>query len=132
MMQREVGERVIAPAGDRRRGSLSVYLQACFTITRLAIVPAGAFMPPPKVDSVVLVFEPRAVDVGVEPERFFRWVRAGFTQPRKTLANNLSTTGVDRQAAAAHLEAAGLSATARASDLTQEQWVTAYHALAKC
>lgn len=129
MMQKEVGERVIAPAGDRRRGSLSVYLQACFGITKVATVPPGAFLPPPKVESVVLVFEPRLFEVGGDPERFFRWVRAGFSQPRKTLANNLSTTGVDRKAASAHFEAVGLSASARASDLTLEQWVAAYQAL---
>ena len=129
MMQREVGERILAPAGDRRRGSLSVYLQACFTMTKLATVPPGAFAPPPKVESVVLLLEPKASDLGDDPEKFFRWVRAGFSQPRKTVSNNLSSAGVDRAQASAHFVEAGLTATARASDLTHEQWIAAYRAL---
>src|SRR5579871_5760124 len=53
MMQREVADRVVAEAGNSNRGSLSVYLQSQFNIELVKRVPAGAFLPPPKVDSTV-------------------------------------------------------------------------------
>ncbi|MBS1708966.1 MAG: ribosomal RNA small subunit methyltransferase A [Armatimonadetes bacterium] len=90
MMQKEVGDRVLAQAGDPARGSLSVFLQAQFDISVVCKVPPGAFLPPPKVDSIVLKFVPALkVDLERSPS-FFQIVRQGFAQPRKTLANNLS------------------------------------------
>src|SRR5690606_33809824 len=65
MMQREVGAKILAAAGDRARGPISVILQARFEIDLVCRVPAGAFWPPPKVDSVVLEFRPKS-DVVVE------------------------------------------------------------------
>ncbi|HSH93919.1 MAG TPA: rRNA adenine dimethyltransferase family protein, partial [Roseimicrobium sp.] len=78
MMQREVAIRITAPPGDGDRGSLSVYLQALFDIRRVANVPAAAFLPPPKVDSMVLRFDPRPDEVDA---RVFKVVRLGFAQP---------------------------------------------------
>lgn len=120
MMQREVADRVVAPAGNRSRGSLSVYLQSRFSISKVAQVPAGAFVPPPKVDSSVLRFAPKGE---ILPEEFFRFVRHGFSQPRKTLANNLSSgLQCERPIVAAALVEASLSPAARASDLEIAQW----------
>lgn len=120
MMQKEVGLKILAPVGDRDRGSFSVFLQNEFEIGRVANVPAGAFLPPPKVDSIVLEFKPKATD---EDESFYDFVRKGFTQPRKTLANNLSTAmNLDRPKVEGFLETAGLDAKIRAQMLSIEQW----------
>ncbi len=90
MLQKEVAKRVLAKEGSPDRGSLSVFLQAQFEIERVCDVPAGAFEPPPKVDSAVLSLFPRETGLTeAEERRFFGFVRAGFSQPRKTLANNL-------------------------------------------
>lgn len=120
MMQKEVADRVVAPAGDGDRGSLSVYLQALFAIRRVASVPAGAFLPPPKVDSAVLRFDTLP---GEHPESLFKLVRMGFTQPRKTLANNLSAgLRLDRDPLLDIFEGLGWREKVRAQDLTLEQW----------
>jgi 16S rRNA (adenine1518-N6/adenine1519-N6)-dimethyltransferase len=120
MMQKEVGDRILAPAGNSDRGSLSVFLEARFTIRRLRRVPAGAFLPPPKVESIVLVLDPKpeAVD-----ERLEAVVRAGFGQPRKTLANNLTATFGGREKVVERLVALGLGESIRPHQLTLEQWV---------
>lgn len=120
MMQREVAQRVVAPAGDSERGSLSVYLQSLFTIRVVAKVPAGAFLPPPKVDSTVLEFTPRAEEFD---DFFFRVVRFGFAQPRKTLANNLAN-GLhrSRDEIVEGLESIQLWEKTRAQELTEAQW----------
>lgn len=96
MLQREVGERLVAPPSCKEYGILSVYLALHFDIYREFIVKPGAFYPAPKVDSVVLRFEPiqkPRADVG--DEAFFRKVvRAAFGQRRKTLWNCLKSAGL--------------------------------------
>lgn len=120
MMQKEVADRVVAKPGDSARGSLSVFLQAQFEISKVASVPAGSFYPPPKVDSTVLLFVPTASG---DNQALFDMVRRGFTQPRKTLANNLAGhSGVRREAVAAILESIGLDARVRPHVLTLDQW----------
>lgn len=129
MMQREVATRISARAGKRERGSLSVYLQAVFAIEKLIDVPPGAFLPPPKVDSAVLTLRPTRADFD---DAIFAWIQTGFSQPRKTLANNLSASGrMSREVALAALEATGLSPTIRPHELTLEQWITLFDRSAK-
>jgi 16S rRNA (adenine1518-N6/adenine1519-N6)-dimethyltransferase len=122
MMQKEVAQRVTAGPGSSSRGSLSVYLQAHHEIAALIDAPAGAFLPPPKVDSRVLVFRPRPEDPALD-ESFFALVRKGFVQPRKTLANNLvAGFGLTRDQATVWVEAAGLGEKARPQELSLEEW----------
>ena len=120
MMQREVGDRIVAPAGKGDRGSLSVSLQRLFTIERLVNVPAEAFAPPPKVQSIVLLLTPR--EVATDPE-FEKFVRSAFVHPRKTLANNLSAIHA-RDRLDSTMAQIGLSPTIRPHQLTEEQWLT--------
>jgi 16S rRNA (adenine1518-N6/adenine1519-N6)-dimethyltransferase len=91
MLQKEVGDRLIAPPSCKEYGILTLFCSLHFDITRKFIVKPGAFFPVPKVDSVVLHFRglpaPR-VDVGDE-QLFRRVVKAAFAQRRKTLWNCL-------------------------------------------
>lgn len=115
MMQKEVADRIVAPAGDARRGGLSVVMQGQFAVKWQQTVPPGAFAPPPKVQSAVLEFTPRAA----LPPGWSEFVHAGFRQPRKTLANNLREWG-----GAGLIEAAGLAASIRPHQLTETEWQT--------
>jgi 16S rRNA (adenine1518-N6/adenine1519-N6)-dimethyltransferase len=126
MMQKEVGERVLAVPKTSARGSLSVYLQSQFDIRRVAVAPAGAFLPPPKVDSVVLELVPNGQFVS---PAFQDFVRKGFTQPRKTLANNLLPDWNRGQTAAA-LDMVGLLPSARPQELSLTEWRDIYEHLA--
>lgn len=117
MMQREVGEKIVAPAGDRNRGAVSVVFQRLFTISRVCLVAPGCFLPPPKVDSIVLDFRPRMAG----DDRVFGIVRLGFSQPRKTLLNNLSSR-FDKVDLAGVLEVLGLSMSIRPHEMTEENW----------
>lgn len=119
MIQKEVAARILAPPGDSDRGSLSVYLQSQFAIEKVCDVPPGAFLPPPKVDSTVLSLTPLGV---AYDESFFAFVRAGFKQPRKTLANNLVATGLKREEVEARLSHAGLDERIRPHMLSLQQW----------
>lgn len=88
MLQREVVERVLAPAGSSERGFLSVLVEAYAETEKLFDVAPGAFRPPPKVWSSVmrLTFRPTTI---TNEELFWETVSAGFAQKRKTILNNL-------------------------------------------
>jgi 16S rRNA (adenine1518-N6/adenine1519-N6)-dimethyltransferase len=126
MMQREVAERMIAPPGDM--SLLAVGVQFYGKPRIVAMVPAQAFYPTPKVDSAIVrieVFERPRLDV--EPARFFKMVQAGFSQPRKQLHNALAQRiWLPPGRAPELLEAAGIDAKRRAQTLTLEEWGALY------
>lgn len=119
MMQREVADRVRATAGDSNRGALSVVSQALFEVSTVCQVPPGAFRPPPKVHSTVLLFKPKP-DATLGPN-FLTVVRAGFRHPRKTLANNLSDI-LDKPRLTGLLASLGLPESVRPHQLDQSAW----------
>jgi len=116
LVQKEVADRVSASPGSDAYGALSVGVQAVATGERLFIVPAGAFMPRPKVDSAVLRLTPLANPL--VPDGLigtFRRVVVGlFSFRRKQLARGLrELTGCSPERALALLDQAGVDPTAR-------------------
>ena len=93
MVQKEVAQRICAPAGGRTYGAFSVFCQFHARPEILFDVPPDCFMPRPKVTSSVIRLTRRTrPPCPVEDEKlFFRVVRASFNQRRKTLANGLSS-----------------------------------------
>jgi 16S rRNA (adenine1518-N6/adenine1519-N6)-dimethyltransferase len=133
LLQREVAERLAAPPGSREWGVASVLLQREADVSVERIVPAGAFLPPPKVDSAVLcaIFRPPGEGLAVaDPGRFRRLVKAGFAQRRKTLGNALRAGRVvPQEALSLALEAANLDPGRRGETLTVEEWAALDRAL---
>jgi 16S rRNA (adenine1518-N6/adenine1519-N6)-dimethyltransferase len=114
MVQREVGERLAASPGSRRYGALTVWTQS-FARVRLAFtVKPGAFRPPPKVDSAVIVLEwhgERPQDVS----GLARAVKGCFAQRRKQLGTILKNAGLPEIAGL--LEEMGIPLTLRPEEL---------------
>jgi 16S rRNA (adenine1518-N6/adenine1519-N6)-dimethyltransferase len=88
MLQREVVERVLAPAGTTDRGYISVLVEAYCETEKLFDVAPGAFRPPPKVWSSVMRLKFRT-RINTDEELLWATVSAGFAQKRKTILNNL-------------------------------------------
>ena len=132
MFQREVGERLCAEPGTKDYGILSVLCQLWFDIRPVTLVPPEAFNPPPKVDSIVLCFEPLSaprVDPG--DEVFFRRVvKAAFTQRRKTLRNSLQAGGFTVDEIDPALASAEILPTRRGETLTLDDFSRLSKALA--
>jgi 16S rRNA (adenine1518-N6/adenine1519-N6)-dimethyltransferase len=125
LVQREVAERLAARPGTKDWGLLSVLLQQCAEVSIARRVPAGAFHPPPRVESAVvrIAFGPVA-HAAKDPARFRALVKAGFAQRRKVLANALTASRVAAPEQIAHaLEAAGIDGRRRGETLTVEEWV---------
>lgn len=88
MVQREVGERVLAPPGARRCGILSAYLQSYLDIEKVMRVRPGSFSPRPKVESIVLRLTPKAEGLGPgERGEFLDFLKRAFSQRRKKLGS---------------------------------------------
>ncbi|ERG95088.1 16S ribosomal RNA methyltransferase A [Haloquadratum walsbyi] len=93
MVQREFGERMAADPGTDAYGRLSVSAQHYATVEVVETVPPTAFEPKPAVESAVIRTEPRDPDYTVADETFFlRFVKAVFTQRRKTVRNAIRNT----------------------------------------
>ena len=90
MVQKEVAERIKSGPGSKVYGILSVLLQTWFDIEYLFTVSEKVFRPPPKVKSAVIrLSRNQTMDIGCDPDFYFRVVKAGFNQRRKTLRNAL-------------------------------------------
>ncbi|SEA64803.1 dimethyladenosine transferase [Eubacterium aggregans] len=125
LIQKEVGERICAQPGTKAYGSLTIACQYYVKPQVAFYVPAGVFMPRPKVDSVVITLEKRqapSVNPG-DKELFFRIVKAAFLNRRKTLINSLcANTGYDKERLTKALEAANIDPGVRAERLTGEDF----------
>jgi 16S rRNA (adenine1518-N6/adenine1519-N6)-dimethyltransferase len=124
--QREFAERMAAAPGTSEYGRLSVSARHYADIEVVEPVPPTAFSPPPAVDSAVVRTTPRAPDYEVDDEDFFlRFVKAVFTQRRKTLRNAVRNTAhisglADPDAVVAAADEATMSK--RAGDLTPDEF----------
>ena len=125
MMQKEVADRIKAPAGNKTYGALSVAVQYYCEVEGVVNVPKEVFVPQPKVDSAVLnlkIRKEKPVEL-MDDQVFFQVVKAGFGQRRKTLNNSLmGAEGITREIAGAALEAAGIEPSRRAETLTLEEF----------
>ncbi|MBX3011052.1 MAG: ribosomal RNA small subunit methyltransferase A [Caldilineaceae bacterium] len=131
LVQQEVAERICAQPGALSLLAVSVQYYAQPHLVQR--VPAGAFYPPPKVDSAVLRLDVRAEPAvaDIPPERFFTVVRAGFSQKRKQLANTLSAgLHLPKAELMATLTQLGIDPQRRAETLTLAEWGLICRALA--
>ncbi len=122
-VQREVAERICAAPGEHSLLSLSV--QVYGDPRPVLRIPAGAFYPPPQVDSTTLRVDiyPQPLIPAEQLDAFFRLAKAGFSQKRKTLRNALSAGLAWRpQQAARMLERCAVDPMRRAETLSLEEW----------
>ncbi len=123
MIQKEVAERIVAKPPDMNRLSASVQFWAEPKI--LKIISKKNFDPPPKVDSAIILLETKSPREETAPEAYYSAVRALFSQPRKTILNNLAAEFKDPRKIASEkalkaLKSAGLSPSLRPQNLSVE------------
>jgi len=122
-IQKEVAQRICEKPGDMSLMALSVQVYGKPRI--VAQIPAGAFFPSPNVDSAVLVIDiyPIPLIPNEYLDFFFKLIKAGFSQKRKTLRNSLSAgLSISPTSAADLLERAGIDPQRRAETLSIEEW----------
>jgi len=127
MFQREVADRIVADVGSKSYGRLSVLVQWRCTPRIIFDVNASAFVPPPKVKSSVVRIDPRPTPLCCDRAMLEAVTQAAFGQRRKMLRQSLRALGADTPELIA---AAGLDPTARAEDISVEQFVSLARMLA--
>lgn len=129
MMQKEVGDRFVAKPNDSEYGALSVEGQYLYDVKKLFTVPGRSFNPSPKVDSVIIQFSRKSdVDLTINLNDFFEFVRACFKQRRKTLYNNLKEYLKDAEKTKQAMETTNIPLGVRAQELDVDTLKRLYEA----
>jgi 16S rRNA (adenine1518-N6/adenine1519-N6)-dimethyltransferase len=132
LVQREVAARAMAAAGSKAYGALSVNLQVLATVERVFDIPAGAFQPPPKVESSVIRVTPLSEPILREGEqpRFRSFVQSLFSQRRKQIGTILRGLAALKAAppgvALDALKKLGIPATERPERLSPTQFLALF------
>jgi len=124
LIQKEVAARLTAQPGTREYGYLTVRTRLFAEVRALSDVKPAAFQPPPKVDSTVILLEPRgrAAELSIgNTGAFLEFVSQAFQHKRKTLRNNLAP------ALGKSIVDAWPEASMRAEQLSLEQFAALYH-----
>jgi len=125
MVQKEVAERLCAKPDNKTYGSITVFCDIYSTVTTIAKVPKGAFMPPPNVESAVICLEMRKKPI-IDKEDidiFSRVLRGSFQQRRKQICNSLmSAFDFSREVAEIVLKNAGIAPSKRAENLNTKDF----------
>lgn len=127
MVQKEAAVRLCAQPGSRECGAVTFAVRYYCEPKQLFPVSRGSFMPAPNVDSAVIRLEVKHQDrpLSAHEEFLFGVVKAAFSQRRKTLANPVSNVlGISKSKITEALIKAGLKPSARAEELTFEQWLS--------
>ena len=132
MVQKEVAQRICPKPPKMSLLAVSVQFYAKAEI--VDYVPKKYFWPSPEIDSAIIKITPFGIltastNKKVDVDLFFKIVRAGFSQPRKQLVNNLSTikslngVGLDKNLVAKWILKNGLSPKQRAETLSVDDWI---------
>lgn len=124
MFQLEVGQKLMGKPGEKAYGPLSILAQLTTRMTRLMKLGPGAFRPSPKVDSVVLLFEPRpdAPD-HARRQALLKLLHRSFAHRRKTLSNNWQSW-LKAEDISALLEREKLPPAIRAEAIEPRAWLS--------
>ena len=122
MVQKEVADRFVATPRSKDYGVLTLMLQERWRISSLRTVGPELFHPRPAVDSTIVRFDPRPPGelAPHSPEVYREVVKRGFSQRRKQLHNNLQ---LEKEKTEEVFTAMGLNPSARAEELSLEQWI---------
>jgi len=116
MIQEEVADRACASAPEMNRLAASVQFWADVEVVMR--VPKEDFLPPPKVDSAVISLDAKTSKPIIEPARYYKAVHAIFSQPRKTLLNNLTDTPIRKRDCEIILKKLGIDPKSRPQNLS--------------
>ncbi len=137
MVQKEVADRLSASSGGKDYGAVTVAVQYRCEVRTAITVPPEAFIPPPGVDSAVVVLTRRQTPIAdldeAAEKRFFALVKAAFAMRRKTLVNALSHAGYaswDKGVIEESLLQMGLDPMVRGEVLSIEQFIALSEKLA--
>lgn len=121
MVQEEVADRFTSLPNHREYGSITLFLQYYYKITKLFRVSKNSFNPVPKVESAIIKFKKRDIKLNVDEEKYFKLINDSFKLKRKTLKNNLKEYDFNKIEQV--LKKYGLNDNVRAEQLSEDIFV---------
>lgn len=124
MVQKEAAQRLCAEVGTREAGAITAAVRYYGEAEMLFQVSRGSFMPAPNVDSAVIQIRPADTikQLVEDKDIFFKVIKSGFSQRRKTMANSLSSLlGVSKENLYNIFDEMGITRTVRIEQLSIEQ-----------
>ncbi|HSQ35634.1 MAG TPA: 16S rRNA (adenine(1518)-N(6)/adenine(1519)-N(6))-dimethyltransferase RsmA [Candidatus Binatia bacterium] len=130
MLQKDYIDKLLSAENHKKYNAQSVAFQTLFRARRCFNVPAGAFIPAPKIVSTVLAISPADSPLQDRGDEFYHFARLCFGERRKTLWNNLAPH-FDKGRLSAAFAACGFSEQARAEQLPAQRFTACFTALAE-
>ncbi len=125
MVQKEVAERIAADAKTKKYNSLSVFCQTISDVKYEFTVKKTVFDPVPKIDSAIISFKRKEIDVDIFA--FETFVQNAFKQKRKTIVNNLNASyQIPKEEIIEFLEANNYKPTLRSEEITVDEFKEFY------
>lgn len=122
MVQKEVGDRLVAKVNSEDYGALSIEVQYLFDVKNEMNIPRSVFYPSPNVDSAIISFTPKIERDRVFEKKLFELVKNCFRMRRKTLNNNLKDIYSKEQIETIYSKM-NFNSNVRAQELTLEQYI---------
>lgn len=127
LVQKEVGERFSAKPNTKEYGFITVFLNNYFNISKVCDVKNTCFNPVPKVDSAVIKFDKKDNKFDIDINKFKNFLKACFSQKRKTLKNNLKN--YDWKKVLEVLEKYDININCRAEELSLDVFISIFNNL---
>ncbi len=121
LMQKDVGDRILEKHKNKS-SVLSLIVQKKCRVSEKILVPKESFIPQPKIESSVLFFETHSDFRDVDDESFLKFIKTGFSEPRKKLIKNLIKGGYEKQRILEFFGKNNLSENTRWEDLNVKMW----------
>lgn len=120
LMQKEVWERIVS----KKSSVLSLFVQKKCTVSEKIFVPRNFFSPPPKVDSSVLYFEVDNKFDQISDEKFMKFIKASFSNPRKKMISNLAQWWYNKQEFLEKLHSLWYTENTRSEELSIQDYIS--------
>lgn len=125
LMQKDVADKILW-GKKKKSGVLSLFIEKKCRVSEKIFVPKESFIPAPKVESSVLLFETHQRYNHIDDAKFFELIKAGFSEPRKKCIKNLVKAGYDGQKISDFLMKKGRDENFRGEDGDIEFWSELY------
>ncbi|MFA5917371.1 MAG: rRNA adenine dimethyltransferase family protein [Candidatus Gracilibacteria bacterium] len=102
---------------------LSLFIAKKSYVNEVILVPARSFIPAPKVESSVLLFETHDNYKEIDDKEFMKFIKIGFQEPRKKLINNLVKGGIEKETVLEIFKTLGFTENIRGEDLSTDEWI---------
>lgn len=122
LMQDDVGEKILWK-WKNKSSVLSLFIEKKCYVSEVIKVPKECFVPAPKIESSVLMFESHEKYNELEDELFLKIIKIGFWEPRKKLSKNLVKWGFSKEKISELFQKQELWENTRWEDLNIDQWI---------